>query len=349
LPGERRIDRGGSATVTGSADGTPALVTGAAGFVGAHLAVMLQLRGYRVRALARPTSDVGHLAELGVEIVRGDLWNPASLVPAASGQRLVFHTAARVSDWGPREAFVRANVEGTANIVTASRDAGVERFVHVSSLTVLGLPRDRRTVDERTPIVPPARGDHYTESKIAGERLVRDAHDERGLATTVVRPGAIWGPGDTNVVPRIAALLRRGAMPYVGGGRNLLGLAHVTNLCTALILAAEQPGAAGQLYHVTDGEEISARVALDSLAAALGVAPPRMSVPYWLVYGVAALVEGWARMLRRPNAPPLTRYGARFVACDCRYDIGKAERELDYRPAVKFRDAIGAGYATETR
>jgi nucleoside-diphosphate-sugar epimerase len=245
-----------------------------------------------------------------------------------------------VSDWGPRETFLRANAGGTRNVVAACQEAGVPRLVHLSSLTVLGLPRDGRVVSESTPTASPASGDFYTESKLEGERIAREAHGKRGLSTTVVRPGAIWGPGDPNVVPRIVRLLRRGAMPRVDGGRNLLGLSHVDNLVLGLVLAAETGAAAGELYHVTDGEEISARDAIDAIADALGTARPRVSLPYWLVLGAAALAEGAARILRSSHPPPLTRYGVRFVSCHARYDLGKARRELGYEPVVSFREGV---------
>ena len=330
----------GDTGLRGSTGRPAALVTGATGFVGGHLAAELVARGYRVRELCRRDAGLEPLERLGVEVVRGDLADLPSLVRAASGVGVVLHAAGRVSDWGPREAFLCANAEGTRNVVTACQEAGVSRLVHLGSLTVLGLPRDGRVVSESTPTAVPASGDFYTESKLLAEQCVREAHGRRGLSTTVVRPGAIWGPGDPNVVPRIVRLLRRGAMPYVGGGRNLLGLSHVANLVRGLVLAAETEAAAGELYHVTDGEEITAREALDAIADALGVARPRLSLPFGAVLGAAALVESaaWALRLKRP--PPLSRYGVRFVACHARYDVGKARRELGYAPVVAFREGV---------
>jgi 2-alkyl-3-oxoalkanoate reductase len=322
--------------------GAPVLVTGATGFLGGHLAAELRRRGQAVRALTRRESPQDQLTAQGVEVVRADLLRPETLLAAAAGCRAVFHCAGRVSDWGARRLFQRANVEGTRNILAACQHTGVARLVHVSSLTVLGLPRDGRSVDEGTPCPEPRRGDHYSESKLAGEREVRAAHGRSGLATVVIRPGAIWGPGDPNVLPRIVTALRRGVMPYIGGGENLLGLSHVRNLVHALILAAEAGAAAGELYHVTDGEEITARQALDDLAAALSLPRPRRALPFWAVYAAAACVEGSARLLRRSRPPSMSRYGVRFVACHCRYDTAKARRELGYRPVVAFSEAVAA-------
>jgi nucleoside-diphosphate-sugar epimerase len=322
----------------------PVLVTGATGFLGGHLAAALSARGFAVRALVRESSDLRRLDALGVEVARGDVTDPASLARAAAGQRVVFHAAAKVSDWAPRAEFQRVNVGGTQAVLTACRSAGVQRLVHVSSLTVLGLPRDSARVDEQSPT---ARGglDPYTATKLEAEERVRAAHGQGDLETTVVRPGVIWGPGDVTILPRLVALLQRGRMPWIDHGRNVLGLSHVANLSLGLIQAATAPAAAGQVYHLTDGEEITAREAIEQLAATVGTAPPRVSLPFPAVYALAAALELAARLTRRERPPAMTRYGVRLVACDCRYEITKAARELGYVPVISFRDGIGGLFA----
>jgi nucleoside-diphosphate-sugar epimerase len=303
------------------------------------LLAKLREKGFRVRALARQTSDIAGLVGSGADISEGDVLDRQSLQRAMAGQQLVFHTAGKVSDWGSRQEFWQANVEGTANVITACREAGVKRLIHVSSLTVLGLPRSGARVDEKTPLADSIR-DFYTVSKIAGERLVREAHGHGGLETIVIRPGVIWGPGDTTILPRLIALLRRGQLVFIGRGDNQLGLSQVDNLNQGLILAALTPSAAGQIYHLTDGEEITARAAFCALAVALGVPPPRFSLPFPVVYFLAAFME-WTARLRNATTPPrLTRYGVRLVACDSRYDISKAQRELGYRPLLTFRQGV---------
>jgi nucleoside-diphosphate-sugar epimerase len=315
------------------------LVTGASGFLGGNLVAALCERGLRVRALVRHTSDLRRLSGLGAEIVRGDVCDLASMREAARGQQVVFHAAAKVPDWGPRREFFRVNADGTRKVVAACQDAGVERLVHVSSLTVLGLPRRGAAVDEQSPFdLSPQ--DPYTASKIEAEKIVREAHGQRGLQTVAVRPGAIWGTGDPSITPRIAALLRRGRAVYIGRASNRLALSHVDNLTLGLRLAAEAPAAAGQVYHLTDGETVTAREVIDGLAALLGKARPRRSVPFFVLYLAAATMEGVARLLRWRSPPPFTRYGVRLMASDCRYDNRKAERELGFRPIVSFQKGL---------
>ncbi len=319
--------------------GATALVSGATGFLGGCLAEMLHERGYRVRALARRASDLSRLEALGIETVIGDLSDLASLKKATQDQALVFHTAGKVTDWGPKEEFFEVNLGGTRNIIQACQDSGVERLVHLSSLSVLGLPRDGRLVDENSPYAssPP---DYYTQSKMAGEKLVREIDASSGLSATVIRSGVIWGPDDITIVPRIVSLLRRGRMIYLDQSHNLLGLSHVRNLSEACILVANNPDCAGQIYHVTDGEEIRARDVIDRLADMLEVPRPRRSLPFWAAYGIAALMEEAAWLARKKHPPSMTRYGVRLVACDCRYDLSKAKRDLAYQPKVRFNEGI---------
>jgi len=321
--------------------GVSALVSGATGFLGGRLAVALKEQGYTVRALARTTSDVRRIAAHGIEIVTGDLADEGSLARAAAGRQFVFHTAGRVGDWGDAAEYQRVNVDGTARVIAACRRNGVSRLVHVSSLAVLGLPREGAIIDEQTP--PASRPDDpYTLSKLAGEKLVSEANGQGGLETVVVRPGVIWGRGDTTFLPRFASLLRRGRMLLVDGGRNLVGLSHVDNLAEGMLLAAAVPAAAGQVYHLTDGEEITAAEAFRLLAEAIGVPPPRRSISFSAAYAAAYLMEAWARLRRRDSPPAFTRFGVRLVASDCRYDISKARRELGYRPTITFRQGVAS-------
>jgi len=321
--------------------GISALVSGATGFLGSHLLGRLHENGFQVRALARQTSAVDGLVRTGFDIRIGDVQDRRSLLEAMAGQRLVFHTAGKVSDWGKRREFWQANVEGTANVIAACREAGVKRLIHVSSLSVLGLPRSGKHVDENTP-PDDAASDYYTVSKIAGEKLVREAHGQGGLETVIIRSGVIWGPGEKSILSRLAELMRRRRFFLIDNGRNQIGLSHIENLSQGMILAALAPVAAGQVYHMTDGEALTAQAAFSALAAVVGVAPPRVSLPFPIAYALAAALEWTARLRQATTPPALTRYGVRMVASDSRYDISKAQNELGYKPGLTFSRGIAA-------
>lgn len=335
-------EAGSTALVTGAS----ALVSGATGFLGSRLVPALQEAGFRVRVLVRKTSQKAELLKKGVELLIGDLGDPASLQAAVSGQQYVFHTAGMVTDWGRRSDFFRINTDGTTALLEACQRASVERLIHVSSLTVLGLPRRGKPVDELSPYTD-SPSDPYTASKMAAEKIILSARGLDHPEIVVIRPGVIWGKGDITIVPRLADLLKRGRLVYIGGAGNVLGMSHVDNLCQGIIQAAVTPGAAGQIYHLTDGEEITARQAIDSLARRLGVSPPKRSLPYWLLYAIAGMMEASARLTRRQTPPMLTRYGVRLVACDSRYDISKARRELNYQPCTDFSSGMTDLFTTK--
>jgi len=336
------MTRAGNGTASGAralVTGANALVSGATGFLGSRLMQHLKEAGFRVRVLVRPGRMNDALVESGVELVTGELEDEDALKRAVDGQHLVFHTAGKVSDWAPRKDFFRVNVDGSARLARVCKDASVQRLIHISSLTVLGLPRNGVTVTEETPTTNHPR-DAYTASKLAAEQRMQSAHDPKGMAVTIIRPGVIWGKGDITILPRIARLLRQGRMVYIGRAENILGLSHVENLCRGIIQAATHPAAAGQIYHLTDGEEVTARQAIDTIALAMGVTRPAHSIPFHFVYGAAALLEGAARIRGQKTPPLLTRYAVRLVACNNRYDIDKAQKEIGYTPRKTFADGI---------
>jgi nucleoside-diphosphate-sugar epimerase len=325
-----------------AASGSGVLVTsadpvrsGPAGLLGLRLAADLAERGRRAAVLGGPARDLPP----GIELVPGDVADLRSLRGATAGREAVLHTAGLLADWGDEEEFLRVNVEGTRRVLAACREGGVRRLVHLSSLTVLGFPRDGAAVDETAPVAART-PDAYTRSRIAAEELVRQAHGRDGLETVVVRSGLIWGPGERTVLPRMLRLLREGRMILVDGGCNLVALSHVANLAAGMLQALEAPQAAGEVFHLTDGEEVSFREVVEALAAAAGLPPPRRSLPFPVVWSLAFLAEAAARIPGRPGPPPLTRYGVRMAASHGRYRIDKARRMLGYRPLVGLREGM---------
>jgi nucleoside-diphosphate-sugar epimerase len=315
------------------------LVTGATGFLGRHLVKALCQKGYKVRALVRSTSNLAGLTGLDIETVAGDVTDRGSLIKAADGRDLVFHCAGRVVEWGKREDFYRVNVEGTKNILEACLASGVKRFVHASSVTVLGVSRDRSPMDENTPYTDRS-FELYTETKILSEKLVLEYHNKKGLPITIVRPGLVWGPGDTTIFPRIEKLAAKGALLNIGKGDNLLCLAYISNVVQALILAAESPKAVGRIYNITDDEKKTSRTFLAGLAKAMDLKPPTYAIPFRLLFAGACVLEAAAKLMGLSEPPLITRYGLCILGCDFNHDISKAKRELGYKPQVSYAEGM---------
>ena len=312
------------------------LVTGGSGFLGSYLVEALVAQGEEVRALVRPTSKIAHLESLGVELVYGDLNDVQSLRTATQGIERVYHCAALASDWGDWETFHAANVTGVRNLLEAALEAGVSKFIHVSTTDVYGHP-DYPT-DETAPYR--LRDWQYGDTKIEGERLVWTYYHQHDLPITVVRPVNIYGPRSTMFVLEIVELLKSGSMLHIGKGRKPAGLAYVTNVVDVLLRAADSESSVGQAYNASDGSDVTWRHYVDRLAEIVGVSSPRVVIPYRLAYLAGWTMEKTYGALRIEARPLLTRMAVELFGTHQGFSINKARRELGYEPKVGFEEGM---------
>lgn len=312
--------------------GRTAFVTGGSGFIGGALIRRLVDEGWTVRALARSDRSAEAVRERGAEPVMGDLDDVAAMSGGADGADVVFHCAASLGEWGTREYFERANVQGTRNALTAAREAGARRFVHVGTEAAVtdGTPMVR--IDETRPLTPGSKA-LYCATKAQAEQLVRDAE---GIEWVVIRPRLVWGPGDTTILPGLSEAMRSGRFAWIGGGRHLTSTTHVENVVEGLMLGAEK-AAPGSVYFVTDGEPVEFREFITALVGTAGVQPPSRNVPLPVARSLAVTAEGIWRTLRLKGTPPLTRLAVWLSALECSIDDSKARAELGYRE-VKSRE-----------
>ncbi len=314
------------------------LITGARGQLGSHLAEQLRAAGRPVRALVRPGKDTSFLRNLGVELVEGDLCEAEAVRQAVRGAAVVYHCAARVSDWGPWSAFEREAVAATRNLVVACRAEDVGRLLHVSSISVYGHPRLRpgELVTEETPL---GQGfwlwDYYPRAKLLAEQIAREF-----ARTTVVRPSWIYGPRDRLAMPRILPKLMRGKLPMIGRGDNVLNIIYAGDVAAGAILAAAHPGAVGEAYHLCSEGEITQRDLLDVMTDALSLPRVRKRVPYFLAMRVAFLQEALWRLLRRPQPPTITRRAIYLVGRSTHFSIAKARAQLGWRPRTGIAEGV---------
>lgn len=312
-------------------------MTGASGFLGGRLAEIMCRNDCRVRALIRESSDRSALNRLPVQLAVGELTDPRSMGNAVAGCDAVVHCAGKVTDWGRRDEFFHVNVHGTRNLLEACLAAGVKRVVIVSSLTVLGVPRRQRQFDESSPYDPNPRS-FYAESKIETEKIAL-SYRTQGVSVVIVRPAGIWGPGDPVFLPRIGALAERGWLCKIGRGDNQLGMSHVDNVADGAlrVIEAENPS---PVYHIVDRESVTSAVLMTRVAEIAGWRMRPYGLPYWLLYGIATLLESGYRVARKVSPPALTRYGIRLFACDGRYTSRKARQELGYEGKIGFDEGI---------
>jgi nucleoside-diphosphate-sugar epimerase len=313
-----------------------ALVTGGSGFLGSHLVDALVARGDEVRVLVRPTSNVVHLESLKVQLITCDLSDLQAVKEAVRGMERVYHCAALASDWGSCASFQAANVTSLHNLLEASREAGVSKFVHVSTTDVYGHPNC--PVDETAPYR--LRGWQYGDTKIAGEQLAWAYHREHGLPLTIVRPVNIYGPRSTSFVLELAGMIKNGEMVHIGQHEYPAGLTYVTNVVDLILLAADSDHSVGQAYNASDGSEVSWHQYMDQMAQMISAPSPRVVIPYRLAYLAGWAMEKIYGTLRIQSRPLLTRMIVELFGTNQGFPIDKARRELGYEPRVSFDEGL---------
>lgn len=312
------------------------LITGGTGPLGRRVAALAIERGDRVRLLGRDFAAVGGLLAAGAERCAADLRDAAAVRRACAGIDAVIHAGALSAPWGRRRDFFAINVGGTAAVVAGCHAAGVGRLVYVSSPSVTFAGRD---VLDQTEDAPRPRhfASVYSLTKALGEDRVNAAARD-GLATVIIRPKAIFGPGDNALLPRLLDAARRGRLVRIGDGQNRVDLTYIDNVAHALLLALDAPAAVGRTYTITNGEHPHLWAVIGTVLRGVGLSDRLRAVPLPAALAAAALLEGAARATGRE--PTLTRYSAAILARTQTYDITAARRDLGYTPRVSLADGI---------
>lgn len=275
-----------------------ALVTGVSGFIGYHVASRLRARGLVVRGLVRPSSPTSHLEPLGIELIRGDITDPASVREALKGCDYLFHVAAlyTFSAPDPREIY-RTNVEGTRIVLEEARH--VRRIVHTSTVGALGLLPDGSPADEETPVSESHMIGHYKTSKYRAEEIaLRLARS--GVPIVVVNPTAPVGPFDLKPTPTgkmIVDYMKGKMSAYVDTGLNLVA---VEDVAEGHCLAAER-GRIGERY-ILGNSNMHLREIFGELEKLTGIPAPAVRLPHWIPIAAAAVSTGWAKLRKRTPA-----------------------------------------------
>ena len=300
------------------------LVTGGTGFVGAHVVRALLAKGATVRCLVRPTSRRSNLDGLPVEIVAGDLGDPASLGRALRGISTLYHVAAdyRLGTRNPGELY-RANAGGTENVLAAAAEAGVSRIVYTSSVGALGLRKDGSPADETTPVARDEVVGHYKKSKYDAER-VAEAWVARGLPVVIVNPSTPVGELDVKPTPTgqlVVDFLNRRLPAYVDTGLNLV---DVRDVAAGHLLAAGS-GRTGEKY-ILGNRNMTLIEILEVLSRITGLAAPTVRLPHGIPLAVAAVDTFVSGLLGRP--PRVSLESVRMSRHRMFFDASKAVREL---------------------
>lgn len=317
---------------------TQVFVTGGTGFIGANLIHLLLQQGYRVRALVRPHSPLGHLRQLDVELIEGDLTDP-ELWQHLQGCEFLFHVAAHYSLWQKdRDLLYRSNVLGTRNILAAAKKAGIQRTVYTSSVAAIGTGKLREVVDETHQSPVERLVGHYKQSKFWAEQEAVKAV-QAGQDVVIVNPTSPIGPFDIKPTPTGDIVLRflRREMPfYLDTGLNFV---DVRDVAWGHLLALEK-GKSGDRY-ILGNQNLTLKQLLDQLSQITGISAPTRTIPAWIPLTVAWIDEMVLSRFGKPPSVPLD--GVRMAKQTMYYCPTKAIQELGLPQtplATALKDAV---------
>lgn len=304
-----------------------ALVTGATGFVGSHVARLLSARGELIRVLARPTSRRENLAALNpytTEVVIGDVTDSDSLRLAIAGCDTLYHIAADYRLWSkdPNELY-RANVDGTRLLLQAALDEGVKQVVYTSTVGALGIPDDGTPGNEETPVTESKMIGHYKRSKFLAEQEAM-RFVSKGLDVVIVNPSTPIGENDIKPTPTgqiIVEFLNRKIPAYVDTGLNLI---DVRDVAEGILLAGER-GKSGERY-ILGNQNVTLKEMLDMLSEITGLPASRIKMPYSIAWGAVGIENLIAQAMQREPKHPFE--AVKMAKYKMFFDASKAVREL---------------------
>jgi nucleoside-diphosphate-sugar epimerase len=303
------------------------LVTGATGFLGHNLIPRLRRAGHQVRAIVRPSSDVSFLRRHQVDLIyAADITDKTAVHQACQGCQTIIHAAGHFRFWGSLPTFWQTNVEGTATILEGAVQAGIERFIHVSTVVVVGQTKTGQIIDETTPCNPL---DPYQRTKLEGEKLVQAYHQERGLPTIILRPGAFYGPWGHYAFNRLFfEEPLRGWRIKVDNGRHITFPVFAPDVAQAIQLSLKN-GRPGQTYNIS-GQSLTHKQVNAIVSDLARINHWRFNIPTAAVVSLAKVWTSLSRYTRREPYYPINM--APYVFQDWLISSDKARQELSFSP-----------------
>jgi 2-alkyl-3-oxoalkanoate reductase len=317
-----------------------ATVTGGGGFLGSKIVSMLLAEGCSVRNFSR--NEYPELKAQGVVCHRGDLADRQAVCDALQDTDVVFHVGAKAGIWGNYSDYYAANVTGTRNVIEACQRNRIAKLVYTSTPSVAFGGRDIRNANEQEPL-PKKYLAPYLTTKAAAERLVIQANSST-LATVTLRPHLIWGPGDTQLFPRIAARRIANRLMLIGSGDNLVDSTFIDNAARAHLDAAKrlEPGSpvAGRAYFISHGDPRPVRYLINAILETAGLPPVTRSIALPVAYVSACFLEAGYKVFHVAAEPPVTRLSVLEMGRDHYFDISAARRDLGYHPVISIEEGL---------
>lgn len=310
------------------------LVTGGSGVLGSGVVKALVDAGAKVTTLQRSAANIA-----GVREVRGSVTDPQQVAQALEGIDSVIHIAAKVSVSGPREDYEQVNIEGTRTLLGAAQQAGVVRWVHISSPSV-AHSGDSIIGAGAGPADPEAARGNYASTKAAGELLALQA-DSPNFRVLVLRPHLMWGPGDTQLTERIIDRARQNRLPLLDGGTALVDTLFTVNAVEAIAAALEAVDAThGEALVLTNGQPRPIGEMLRRIAVAGGAQEPNLDLPSGMAKVAGSILEFFWDAEQRGDEPPITRFLAEQMSTAHWFDQRRTQQVLSWTPRISLAEGF---------
>lgn len=295
------------------------LVTGSTGFLGGALMHRLEQEGLEVTPFKRGLSF-------------------EQIKRLVSKQDCVFHCAALTKAYGRYQEFYESNVVLTRDLIQACLGSNLKRFVHISTPSIYMTHEPRFNIHEDD-ILPTKFINHYASTKKLAEDEI-DLGVIEGLSCVILRPQAIFGPGDKTLLPRLIKLAQRGYHPVIGEQPVMLDMTYIDNLVDACLLAMTSSQASSLKINITNGEPVNLENLLASLFSKLKLQSRPIRVSYPVAYATAQFLEAAWTVMRRQTEPPITRYSVCALGRSRTLNISRAKEVLGYRPKVQIEAGL---------
>jgi dihydroflavonol-4-reductase len=294
---------------------------------------MLAQADLPVRVVTRHPQDHPWLNKLPVSVIHADVIDREAMFKAAEGCRYVIHAAGKFRFWGKQESFEKTNVQGSNNVMDAALAAGVEKFIHISTVVVIGQPRPGQEIDETHPAYPT---DAYQRSKLAAERLALQHFNEKGLPVVILRPGAFYGPYGRYAFNRLFFEdPLRGRPIGVNGGRLYTFPAYIKDVARAIMLAMQR-ATPGETYNICS-QYLRHREVDRIIAEEAGISAFHLYFPGAIMVPFARLLTLLGHLTGREPYYPITLRS--YILNNWCVSTAKAQCALGFQP-TPFRDGV---------
>jgi dihydroflavonol-4-reductase len=319
-------------------------ITGATGFIGAHVANRLAQSKHEICCLVRKRGPaIEQLKALGANLVMGDVRDKESVLRGMNGSKWVINLAGLYSFWEPnKRVFADVNITGTRNVLECALETGVSKVVHVSTVGIYGKPADSLFTEDSQ--VGPVRFCEYFQTKYEGERIAWELYEKKGLPVVVVYPSAVVGPGDPKASGEYIMNLIRRRLPATVFDDAVLTFVHVRDVAEIIVRAAEKENNIGERYFAGN-QRLSFRQLNHMVSEISGVPLPKLRLPDSLTMISAAFLTGLANVIKKPPPWGMSTDQMRVMREGFRADGSKAERDLciSYTPIrVALEEAVAS-------